>query len=81
MVGGSGELSSFLKGGTPTPPHKLPAAFKFKDYMPKPFRLVRALAGITEEDFIMSVAGDHNLFLILKINVIIINNNNENGNL
>jgi hypothetical protein len=41
----------------PTPPHKLPRPFKFKDFMPKPFRVIRSLYGIDEGDFMQSVAG------------------------
>ncbi len=55
---GKGVSDSFLQGGTPTPPHRLPHAFQFKDYMPKCFRVVRSLAGIEEGDFMMSVAGE-----------------------
>ena len=33
---------------TTTPPHKLQKSFKFKDYMPKVFRVIRGLNGIDE---------------------------------
>jgi 1-phosphatidylinositol-4-phosphate 5-kinase len=49
-----------VNGGTPTPPHKLPRPFKFKDFMPKCFRAIRGLSGIDEGDFLESVAGDFN---------------------
>lgn len=52
------EESNFVLGGTPTPPHKLSKAFKFKDYMPKPFRVIRSLSGIDEGDYMLSVAGN-----------------------
>jgi hypothetical protein len=50
----------YLREGTMTPAHKLKSCFSFKDYMPLPFRVVRALSGIDEGDFMMSVAGDFN---------------------
>ena len=43
-----------------TPPHKLPQSFKFKDYMPKAFRVIRGLANIDEGQYMRSVAGDFN---------------------
>lgn len=51
---------AYMHVGTPTPPHKLKSSFSFKDYMPLPFRVVRALSGIDEGDFMVSVAGDFN---------------------
>lgn len=42
------------------PPHKLPFAFKFKDYMGSVFRAVRSLSGIDEADYMLSIAGDFN---------------------
>lgn len=47
-------------GFLPTPAHKLNFPFKFKDYCPNVFRAIRALSGIQEEDYIMSLAGDFN---------------------
>jgi len=43
-----------------TPPHKLNHPFKFKDYMPKVFRAVRSLNGISESDYMHSIAGNFN---------------------
>lgn len=44
----------------PTPPHKLNFMFKFKDYAPKVFKTIRTVSGISEEDYMESVAGDFN---------------------
>lgn len=41
----------------PTPPHKLPFTFQFKDYMSNVFRAVRALNNIDEAEYMMSLAG------------------------
>ena len=57
LGGESDTAPSFLRGGTKTPPHKLKQSFQFKDYMPKPFRVIRNLSGIDEGDYMMSVAG------------------------
>eukprot|EP00981_Chlorochromonas_danica_P002710 scaffold537_cov180-Ochromonas_danica.AAC.15 len=44
----------------PTPPHKLPFTFTFKDYMTNVFRALRALGNIEEADYMLSLAGDFN---------------------
>lgn len=44
----------------PTPPHKLPFTFTFKDYMTNVFRALRALSNIEEADYMLSLAGDFN---------------------
>ena len=41
-----------------TPPHKLKYPFKFKDYMPRVFRAVRSMSGISESDYMQSIAGN-----------------------
>jgi hypothetical protein len=60
LGGEANPMPVYLREGTMTPPHKLKSSFSFKDYMPLPFRVVRALSGIDEGDFMMSVAGDFN---------------------
>ena len=57
MSGPAGSLVGQVAPRMDTPPHKLPYAFKFQDYMSIPFRAVRSLAGIEEADYITSVAG------------------------
>lgn len=58
------ELDFLPKGSNgppyPTPRHKLNQTFKFKDYMSNVFRAVRSLSGISDADYILSVAGDFN---------------------
>ena len=44
--------------GLATPPHKLNFPFKFKDYSTNVFRAIRALSGIDESDYILSLAGE-----------------------
>ncbi len=43
-----------------TPAHKLNFTFEFKDYAPRAFKTLRALSGISEEDYLSSLAGDFN---------------------
>lgn len=47
-------------GPFPTPPHRLPFAFGFKDYTPHVFRALRALNNVDEADYMTSLAGDFN---------------------
>lgn len=47
-------------GPFPTPPHRLPFAFGFKDYTPHVFRALRALNNVSEADYMTSLAGDFN---------------------
>jgi hypothetical protein len=49
-----------VSGPFPTPPHRLPFAFGFKDYMPNVFRALRALSNVDEADYMTSLAGDFN---------------------
>lgn len=49
-----------MSGPFPTPPHRLPFAFGFKDYMPNVFRALRALSNVDEADYMTSLAGDFN---------------------
>jgi hypothetical protein len=41
----------------PTPSHKLPFTFTFKDYMTNVFRAIRALSNLEEADYMLSLAG------------------------
>lgn len=55
-----GNLSGNTGGPFPTPPHRLPFAFGFKDYTPHVFRALRALNNVEEADYMTSLAGDFN---------------------
>lgn len=53
-----GALGGTVERPFETPPHKLKNSFKFKDYVPKIFRAVRAISGVDESEYMLSVAGD-----------------------
>jgi len=50
----------------PTPPHRLPTSFKFKDYAPKAFRAIRKHFGVDESDYMLSLCGDFNYIEFLS---------------
>ena len=61
LVSGTRSQRKFTKKVSfSTPPHKLSFTFKFKDYAPNVFKTIRAVSGINESEYIMSLAGDFN---------------------